>query len=163
MNKHTLASFRRANDPRKHEECIPDPAMRYRRVSYRYATVVGAAEAWPSADVWRGERLRLLTHGPWRPDADTYETAGTVKVIVDLSGVEDGDFEVQLFDDALVVEGLRRPPASDEGAVYHVAGIRHGPFRLVVSLAAPIDPERVEALYERGLLRITLPKRAETA
>jgi HSP20 family protein len=89
---------------------------------------------------------------------DTYETATAVEVVVDLAGVEEDDFEVQLFDDALVVEGHRQP-LSQEGAVYHAAGIRHGPFRVELPLPAPVDPERVEARYDRGLLRITLPKR----
>jgi HSP20 family molecular chaperone IbpA len=104
--------------------------------------------------------LGLLVCGRWRPDADTYETATTVEIIVDLAGVEEEDFEVQLFDDALVVEGRRQLPACQAGAVYQEAGIRQGPFRLEVALAAPVDPERVEATYERGLLRLTLPKRA---
>ena len=36
-----------------------------------------------------------------------------------------------------------------------------GPFRLEVPLSAPIDAKRVVARSDRGLLRITLPKRAE--
>jgi HSP20 family molecular chaperone IbpA len=44
--------------------------------------------------------------------------------------------------------------------VYHAAGIRQGPFRIALALPAAVDPERVEARYERGLLRITLAKRS---
>jgi HSP20 family protein len=62
----------------------------------------------------------------------------------------------------LVVEGRRRLPSCQEGAVYHAAGIRQGPFRVELALPAPVDAERVEARYDRGLLRITLPKRAES-
>ncbi len=60
-----------------------------------------------------------------------------------------------------VVEGRRLLPSCQEGAVYHAAGIRQGPFQLELPLPAPVDAERVEARYDRGLLRITLPKRAE--
>jgi HSP20 family molecular chaperone IbpA len=133
--------------------------MRYRRLSYRYAMVVRSGPTWLPGD-WPGERLRLLAEGRWRPDVDTYETATAIEITVDLAGVEEEEFEVQLFDDALVVEGRRQLPACQAGAVYQEAGIRQGPFRLEVALAAPVDPERVEATYERGLLRLTLPKRA---
>jgi HSP20 family protein len=134
--------------------------MRYRHLSYRYAMVVRYGQTWPfGSDVWPGDRLRLLVPTPWRPDADTYETATAVEVVVDLAGVEEDDFEVQLFDDALVVEGHRRPLSPQEGAVYHAAGIRHGLFRVELPLPAPVDTERVEARYDHGLLRITLPKR----
>ena len=134
--------------------------MRYRRLSYRYAMVVGSSQTWPLG-VWQSDRLRLLVQPRWRPDADTYETATTVEILVDLAGVEEDDLEVQLFEDMLVVEGRRQLPSCQEGAVYYAVGIRQGPFRAELPLPAPVDAERVEARYDRGLLRITLPKRAE--
>ena len=133
--------------------------MRYRRLSYRYAMLVRPGQAWPSGEMSQSDRLRLLVQPRWRPDADTYETAATVEIIVDLAGVDEDDFEVQLFEDAVVVEGRRRLPSCQEGAVYQAAGIRQGPFHVELLLPASVDPERVDARYDRGLLRITLPKR----
>jgi HSP20 family molecular chaperone IbpA len=79
---------------------------------------------------------------------------------VDLAGVDEQDFEVLLYEDVLVVEGRRELGACPREATYHAAEIRQGPFRLELPLPAPVDPERVEATYDRGLLRITLHKRA---
>lgn len=135
--------------------------MRYRRLSYRYAMVVGSGQTWPLGDVWPSERLRLLRPGRWRPEADAYETATSVEITVDLAGVREDDFEVLVFEDVLVVEGRRQLPACHDEAVYHAAGIRQGPFEVALPLPAAVDPERVEARYDRGLLHITLPKRAE--
>ena len=135
--------------------------MRYRRLSYRYAVVVHSAHTWAPGDVWSSPRLRLLSRGGWRPDMDTYETAATVEIIVDLAGVDEDDFEVQLFEDVVVIEGRRDLPACETGAVYHAATIRQGPFQLEVPLPAAVSSEQVEARYDRGLLRLTLPKRAE--
>jgi len=109
-------------------------------------------------ELWQSERLRMLMESRWRPDADIYETASAFEIVVDLAGVGDDDFEVQLFEDALVVEGQRRLLAPRESAVYHAASIRQGPFRLNLSLPGPIDADRVEAHYDRGILRVTLPK-----
>src|SRR5881628_3799616 len=136
--------------------------MRYRRLSYRYETVVGSSHTWALGHLWPNDRLHLLVHARWRPDADTYETSTAVEIIVDLAGVDEDDFEVQLFEDVLVVDGRRQLPSCREGAVYHAAGIRQGPFQVELPLPAPVDPERVEARYDRGLLHITLPKRTET-
>src|SRR5262245_39404915 len=113
--------------------------MRYRRLSYRYAIVMRTGQGWPFGEIWQNERLRLLVQPRWRPDTDTYETASTVVIIVDLAGVEENDFEVQLFEDVLVVEGHRHLPACDAGAVYQAAGIRQGPFHVAVPLPAAID------------------------
>jgi len=121
--------------------------MRYRRLSYRYAMTMRSQQTWPLGDLWQSERLRLLVQTRWQPAADVYETATTLEVVIDLAGVAEDDFEVQLFEDAVVVEGHRRLPACQ------------GPFQVELPLPAPVDPERVEANYERGLLRITLPKR----
>jgi HSP20 family molecular chaperone IbpA len=129
-------------------------------LSYRYAVVVRSAQTWSPGAPWESDRLRLLVQGRWRPDADAYETATTVEIVVDLAGVEEDDFEVQLFEDVVVLEGVRRLPGCEQGAVYHAATIRQGPFQLEVPLPAPVRSEQVEARYDRGLLRITLPKRA---
>lgn len=135
--------------------------MRYRRVTYRSTTLRLASQSWPFGGAWEHETLRLLVQARWRPAADVAETAGSIEVTVDLAGVDEDDFEVQLFEDVLVVEGRRQLPACPERAMYHTAGIRQGPFRVELPLPAPVDAERVEARYDRGLLRVTLPKRAE--
>jgi HSP20 family protein len=137
--------------------------IRYRRLSHFEATVVRAGQMWPFDDIWRSNHLHALVQPRWRPAGDTYETATMIEIVVELAGVEEEDFEVQLFEDAVVVAGLRRLPTGREGAVYHAAGIRQGPFQLELALPVPVDPEGVEASYDRGLLRITLPKRTETA
>ncbi len=135
--------------------------MRYRRVTYRYTTMLGSGPSWSFGDPWQTGRVRLLVPIRWRPDADTFETATTVQIVVDLAGVDEEDFEVQLFDDVVVVEGRRLLSSDVEGAVYHVAGIRQGPFRVELPLPAAVDPDRVDVRYDRGLLRIVLAKRGE--
>jgi HSP20 family molecular chaperone IbpA len=138
-----------------------EPRMRYRRWSYRYTVVERPAQRWPFGDIWQTDRLRLLVPLHWRPDTDVYETASAIEMIVDLAGVDEDDFEIQLFEDVLVVDGQRRIPSGQGEVVYHAAGIRQGPFRVEARLPAAVDAEGVEAHYDRGVLRITLPKRVE--
>jgi HSP20 family protein len=133
--------------------------MRYRRLSVRRTRVTGYSPLWTFAEVWRSEQTLFFWQGQWRPDADMCETSGTVEVSIDLAGVGEEDFEIQLFEDALVVDGRRHIQTCGDGGVYQVAGIRQGPFRLELALPSPIDAEKVEARYDRGLLRIRLPKR----
>jgi HSP20 family protein len=133
--------------------------MTYRRLTYHYARV-RTDPTWPFEGIWESEQVRRLLNARWRPDADIYETAGTIEMTIDLAGVDEDDFEVQLFDNALVIEGRRRLPSAREDAVYHAAGIRQGPFCVELPLPAPVDPERVEAHYEHGLLHVSLPKTA---
>jgi HSP20 family protein len=132
--------------------------MRYRRLTYRYTVVTNRALAWPIASPGWGRDFSALLLSRWRPDADVCETAGGIDIVVELAGVDERDVEIQLFDDAIVVEGERRLPACDQEAVYHAAAVRQGPFRLEVPLPAAVDAATVEATYDRGLLRISLAK-----
>ena len=138
----------------------PTP-MRYRRLSYRYTMVMHSGQTWPLGDLWPSDRLQLLVQGRWQPAADVYETATSVEIIVALAGVDDDDVEVQLFEDVVVIEGRRDLPRGPDGAVYHAARIRQGPFQTAVPLPSSVDPDRVEARFDRGLLRVTLAKRGE--
>jgi HSP20 family molecular chaperone IbpA len=133
--------------------------MRYRRLSYRYTVITQQAPSWPLTAPWRAGGLSLVFgRAHWRPDADMCEGRRTIDIAVDLAGMDEDDFEVQLFEDALVIEGQRRLATCEEGTVYHQAGIRQGPFRLELPLPAPVDPTGVEARYDRGLLTISLRK-----
>ena len=123
--------------------------------------VVPTGQAWPFGETWPADRPRILVQACWRPEADLYECAASVEVAVELAGVDEDDIDIQLFDNVLLVEGHRRLPPATAEALYHAAGIRQGAFRVALPLPARVYPERVEARYDRGLLRITLPKRAE--
>jgi HSP20 family protein len=136
--------------------------MRYRRLSYRYALTLTANHPGPLSGARPLEQLVVrLAQTFWRPPADVCESESAIDVTVELAGIDQDALDVMLFEDALVVEGVRRmSPAA--GAVFHSAEIRQGPFRLELMLPAVIDPEQVDARYDQGLLRITLPKLERT-
>ena len=137
--------------------------MRYRRLGYRYAVVLASGGMTSGGralgDQWRAGRLGVsLAQPSWCPPFDVYETQSSIAVTVELAGVVEDELDALLFEDAVVVEGRRRLPPAEARGVYHAAQIRQGPFRLEIPLPAPIDAERVEARYERGLLQITFVK-----
>jgi HSP20 family molecular chaperone IbpA len=140
----------------------PTARMRYRHLHVRYAWLAPSGPTWPFGEGTLSDRWRILVQGAWRPDADLYETSRTVEIAVDLAGAHEDDLDIQLFEDVIVVAGHRRLPPPTSGALYHAAAIRQGAFQLVLPLPAAIDPDRVETHYERGILRVILPKRAET-
>jgi HSP20 family protein len=132
--------------------------MRYRRVSYRYALLLTTNQDRVFGDPLTGIQPGVrFAETFWRPSADVCESETTIVVTVDLAGIDQDELDVVVFEDALIVEGRRRLPA-DPGVVFHVAGIRQGPFRLELALPGTIDQEPVDARYDQGLLRITFLK-----
>jgi HSP20 family molecular chaperone IbpA len=129
--------------------------MRYRSLTYRYALVATTERLRPLGGL--GPLTVTLAQPRWRPDADVYETDTTIAVVVELGGLDEDDAEVTVFEDAVVVEGERRL-ACESGAVYHVASIRQGWFRLELRLPALVDVQGAAVTYNDGLLRVTLPK-----
>jgi HSP20 family protein len=133
--------------------------MRYRRLSYRYAVVMASSRPRAFGETWQRQPASIsMGQSFWRPPTDVVETASEVIVLVELAGVDHEQLDVLLFEDALIVEGERRLPAYEAG-VYHAAEIRQGQIRLELPLPTSIDPEQVDARYERGLLEMRLGKR----
>jgi HSP20 family protein len=92
----------------------------------------------------------------WRPPTDVYETDDSAVVMVEIAGLQEGDFAIALSGRNLVISGERRDPA--EKLAYQQMEIRYGRFRTEVSLPWAIDPANTEAQYENGLLKVTLRK-----
>lgn len=132
--------------------------MRYRRVGYRYALLVRSGPQTFTSDWSLGPLGVRMARPRWRPPADVYETPTTLYVTIEIAGVEPDSLEVLLYEDALAVHGCRNLPPAQPGGVYHAAEIQQGPFSFELALPAPVDPERVEARYEQGLLLMTLEK-----
>src|SRR3954471_7192079 len=128
--------------------------MRYRRLSYRYAVVMATSRSRPLADVWPRQAASVGLAQPWRPPTDIVETTSEIVVTVELAGVDHEQLDVLLFEDALIVDGERRLPPAHAAGVFHAAEIRQGQFHLEIRLPTSIDPDQVDAHYERGLLEM---------
>jgi HSP20 family protein len=88
---------------------------------------------------------------------DIYETPDEIIVVIELAGVAEDDLTVTLFSDLLVVEGKREQPITDMSAC-HQLGIKYGHFMSEVDIHAPVDHDKVTAVYKDGLLNIMLQK-----
>ena len=139
-------------------------ALRYRRVTYRYAS--------PGVDVEQlFRRIWELNRQPawqvrarWRPPTDVLEGPAGLLVKLELPGVSENDVEVTLFDDVLLVVG-QRVEEYPEGlncrsfdCRYHESGIRYGQFQTEVYLPLRVDADGVKARFENGFLYVNLPR-----
>jgi len=134
--------------------------MRYRSIRYRYAEVSGRIGPEPLGQLWV-TRIIPLARPQWRPPVDYSESGAALSVKIDVAGISEEDLEITLYDDTLVVEGVRSWEVPAEQTRFHAVEIRYGPFRLEVPVIAPVDRNNVTARYEKGFLIVHLPKAGE--
>ena len=103
-----------------------------------------------------GIRWGMQNEAMWRPPTDVYETDDTAIVIVEIAGVSEGDYQIQLTGRLLVVSGERRDLSEKLG--YQQMEIRYGRFRTEVRLPWPLENSGQTAVYEDGFLKITMKK-----
>jgi HSP20 family protein len=94
------------------------------------------------------------------PAVNVYAGRDGIAVVAELPGVEPGDLEVHARQDVLTIAGSRRPAAEDTQA-YHRRERRGGAFSRTVRLPFRVDPDRVEAQLENGVLRLSLQRPEE--
>jgi len=94
----------------------------------------------------------------FRPRVDAYRTEDppAVHVVVELPGVDPAEVELAVVDGILVVSGHRRRPAVKGGRYEHIE-IDYGRFERRIALGDDLDAGEAEAVYDHGLLTITLP------
>lgn len=100
---------------------------------------------------------RLIFHSSaWRPPTDVFETDEAIFVRMEVAGMREEDFNIELNGRELIIRGIRQDAA--ERRAFHQMEIRFGEFILSLDLPQPVNPEQVQAVYSLGFLLLTLPK-----
>ncbi|GAB4475078.1 MAG: hypothetical protein Kow0088_11610 [Anaerolineales bacterium] len=94
----------------------------------------------------------------WRPPTDVFETDEALIVRLEVAGMREEDFTILLDGKYLTIQGSRVD--MPERRAYHQMEIRFGEFISEVELPFAVDVDKIEAVYQAGFLRITLPKKA---
>jgi HSP20 family protein len=97
------------------------------------------------------------------PSIDVKETEAAVEITAELPGVDEKDVEVHLAEGVLTIRGEKKSEreSKDEKAGYHLTERSYGSFSRSFELPYPVEPDKVSASFERGVLKVTLPKPPE--
>jgi HSP20 family protein len=102
--------------------------------------------------------------GTWSPVVDVRETADELILSAELPGLVPEQVDVSVQNGVLTISGEKQQEVEEgaEGTDYHLVERRYGRFERSFSLPRSVDPEKVNAEFSNGVLRVSLPK-AETA
>lgn len=110
-------------------------------------------------------RLQQDLHHPWQgaqpaggrgyPAVNIWQGADSTAVTAELPGVEPADIDIQVKEDVLTIAGERKATQGD-GRTWHRRERGYGRFSRIVRLPYRVDPSKVEARFENGVLQIEL-------
>lgn len=94
----------------------------------------------------------------YNPLANVAETEKHYEITLDLPGLKPEDVHVEFKHGDLWISGERKEETEEKGKTYHRIERQYGEFRRVIRLGDDVNPDKVEAQYQDGVLRVTVPK-----
>lgn len=115
-------------------------------------------------DLWRGHAARYdsdTARPILRPAMDVVENEDGVTIYMDLPGLAAENVNVEIDGDLLTISGALGESSENDSERYHTRERCTGAFKRTLRLADTLDTDHVDALFENGVLRLSLPKRPE--
>ncbi|MCC2113573.1 MAG: Hsp20/alpha crystallin family protein, partial [Hyphomicrobiales bacterium] len=95
------------------------------------------------------------------PAINVSETAESVEVTAELPGVTEEDVEITLSDQMLTIKGEKKFEKEETEKDFHLVERSYGSFRRTVALPFAAEADKVDASFDKGVLKIHLPRPAE--
>lgn len=106
-------------------------------------------------------RSVLYLHGETTealPFLDLYETGDSLVLEVDLPGIDPEDVLIKVYEDIIIIEGVRREARREKGLRYICMERSFESFRRTVNIPVPVRTFEGRASYADGVLTVTFPK-----
>jgi len=97
----------------------------------------------------------------WAPAVNILEDENAVVVKAELPDMNEKDVEVKIENNVLSIKGEKKLEKEEKKENYHLIESSYGSFSRSFSLHGNLDADKASAKYEKGVLRITLPKKEE--
>ena len=106
---------------------------------------------------WR----RDAAHDYTAPAVDVTEKDREYQITAELPGLDEKNVEVSLVNDVLTIKGEKQEEKEEKDKNYYMSERRYGSFQRSFQLPADVDPNKIDASFEKGVLTLTLPKSPE--
>ena len=95
------------------------------------------------------------------PAVDIYEDENEIVVKCELPDMNEKDIEVKIENNVLTIKGEKKLERVEKKENYHLIESSYGSFSRSFTLPSNVDADKATAKYEKGVLKITLPKKEE--
>ena len=95
------------------------------------------------------------------PQFDVRENTNSIVVEAELPGVDEKDVTVTLANGVLTIRGEKKQEKEEKADNYHVSERSFGSFERAIRLPDTIDDAKIEAKFDKGVLKVTAAKKPE--
>ncbi len=106
-------------------------------------------------------REEALTTTTFAPAVDVYEDEHNITLKIEVPGIEEKDIDVRIENHTLTVHGERKFEKEEKEENFRRVERQYGSFTRTFTLPSTVDHEKVQADYDKGVLKVTLAKKAE--
>src|SRR5580704_2722954 len=99
-----------------------------------------------------------LATSAFAPPVDVYEDDHNITLKIEVPGIDEKDIDVRIENNTLTVHGERKLEKEEN---FRRVERQYGSFTRSFSLPQTVDTEKVSATYDKGILKISLAKKAE--
>ena len=92
------------------------------------------------------------------PRIDISETDAAYKIEAELPGINQKEIDVKIDNNILTIKGKKEDIKEEKEKNYHLWERYYGAFQRSISLPNNIEPEKIKASFENGVLNISVPK-----
>src|SRR6201997_3845432 len=102
-----------------------------------------------------------LTTTSFAPPVDIYEDEHNITLKLEVPGIDEKDIDVRIENTTLTVHGERKIEKDEKEENFRRVERQYGSFTRSFTLPSSVDPAQVTAHYDKGVLKISLAKKAE--
>jgi HSP20 family protein len=102
--------------------------------------------------------VSVFGRGKWGPKLDISEGRKDIIVKAEIPGIEAKDLDISIDGRRLNIRGEKKQEQTEEEETYYRIERSYGYFNRTIELPAEADPDKVEASYKKGILKIKLRK-----
>lgn len=95
------------------------------------------------------------------PAIDLAEKPLEYEITAELPGLDGKDVEIKLSNHTLTIKGEKNEEKEEKDKDYYLSERRYGSFQRSFQLPEGVDPDKIEASFAKGVLKVRMPKTAE--
>jgi HSP20 family protein len=95
------------------------------------------------------------------PVVDVVEGDKAYEITAELPGMDEKNIEVKIADGRLTIKGEKQEEKEEKKKDYYLQERHFGSFERSFDIPESVDPNKIEANVKKGVLTVTLPKKAE--